>query len=67
MAPSANFSNDPEIIDHTELIEKFKNRVELIVYSQKPLQPIPSTIWDLTQKPIQVLRKGRFDKEIPDW
>ena len=42
-----------------------KYKVDLIIYTENAINPVPSTIWDLTSQPYKVLRKGLYKDDIP--
>ncbi len=62
-ATSANISGTGEISSPEEIIDLFKNRVELIVDGGETLGGRPSTVVDLTIDKLRLVRKGAVPEE----
>lgn len=57
LVPSANRSGEKPCLTYLEVIETFKDEIEY-VYPSDSLKNLPSTIVDLTNKDIKILREG---------
>ncbi|BAB60463.1 hypothetical protein [Thermoplasma volcanium GSS1] len=62
-APSANISTKPSITDSKDAIRFLDGRVDVIIDAGKVKFGIESTIIDLTQDPVRLLRPGAFSVE----
>lgn len=58
---SVNMSGEPLIEKFEEIVEKFGQKVPLIIKDKEVTQSLPSTLVNFTVKPYQVLRQGSFD------
>lgn len=64
---SANVSGEPPARSFEELSGRILERVDLVVYDPKPLAGLPSTVVDLSEGSIRILREGAISKrEIED-
>ncbi len=60
---SCNMADEPCINNINEIMNKFKDKVDLIVDEGNILEGIPSTIIRVKDKNIEILRKGPINKE----
>jgi len=59
VAPSANMSEEKNILEKNELIRIFNGKVDLIAaFKEKLEEKTPSTIVDITKKPWKIIRQG---------
>lgn len=58
---SVNMSGEPYIKDFNEIVEKFDDKVDLIVKDKEVSTSLPSTLIDATVKPFKLIRQGSFD------
>ena len=56
-------ADEPCINNINEIMNKFKDKVDLIVDEGNILEGIPSTIIRVKDKNIEILRKGPINKE----
>lgn len=62
VATSANIHGQPSSIQIDERVKKLGENVDLIINTEETLGGVPSTVLDLTSKPLKVLRKGPISR-----
>ncbi len=62
IATSANLHRQPSPIRIDEQVKKLGENVDLIINTEETLGGIPSTVLDLSSKPLKVLRKGPISR-----
>ena len=63
VATSCNMSGEGPIINGSEALEQFKDKVEIIIDGGETKHKIPSTIIKIQEKEVIVLRKGPINKK----
>jgi L-threonylcarbamoyladenylate synthase len=58
VATSANLHGQPSPIQIDEQVKKLGENVDFIINTEETLGGVPSTVLDLTSKPLKVIRKG---------
>lgn len=58
VATSANLHGQTSPIQIDELVKNFAENVDVLINTEETLGGVPSTVLDLTSKPLKVLRKG---------
>lgn len=63
VATSCNFVGEKEITNGKDALEKFKNKVDVIIDGGETKHGIPSSIIKIEKKNIIVLREGPIKKD----
>lgn len=61
--PSANISNKPSGTEVNDIIDDFKNTVDIIIDGGKSVDSIPSTIVRVEDNKINILRQGKISED----
>ena len=61
--PSANISNKPSGTEVKDIIDDFKNTVDIIIDGGKSVDSIPSTIVRVEDNKINILRQGKISED----
>ena len=61
--PSANISNKPAGTEVNDIIDDFKNTVDIIIDGGKSVDSIPSTIVRVEDNKINILRQGKISED----
>ena len=62
VATSANLHGQPSPIQIDERVKKLGENIDLIINTEETLGGVPSTVLDLTSKPLKILRKGPISR-----
>jgi L-threonylcarbamoyladenylate synthase len=63
VATSANLHGQPSPTNINERVKKLGENVDLIINTEETIGGVPSTVLDLTRKPLKVLRKGPISRK----
>ena len=63
IAPSANISGKPSAVEVSDIIKNFDNKVDAIINGGRANLGISSTIVQVTNNKIKILRQGRITKD----
>ena len=61
--PSANISNKPSGTEVNDIIDDFRNTVDIIIDGGKSVDSIPSTIVRVEDNKINILRQGKISED----
>ena len=61
--PSANISNKPAGTEVKDIIDDFRNTVDIIIDGGKSVDSIPSTIVRVEDNKINILRQGKISED----
>ena len=61
--PSANISNKPSGTEVKDIIDDFRNTVDIIIDGGKSVDSIPSTIVRVEDNKINILRQGKISED----
>lgn len=62
-APSANISGRPSLTDEENLVKEMSDKVDMIVLSENSDIGLESTVIDLTEEVVKILRPGYIEKD----
>jgi L-threonylcarbamoyladenylate synthase len=62
VATSANLHGQPGPIQIDEQLKKLGGNIDLIINTEETLRGVPSTVLDLTTKPLKLLRQGQISR-----